>query len=509
MPITDDNLEAMFTFEREKGGVIDEPPFRMLVLGDWSGDGAKKDLADRKPLEIDRDNFDEALRKMAAAVNINLGDGQDLTLQFEELDDFHPDHIFERVPIFSELRDLRKRLKDPNEFNAAANDVRSWIGTEAAPAKETAPAAAAETTQVAESEDLLGQILSQPSGGAAVARSRGSDEINRLLREIVTPHVLRFDENEQSQMVGAVDQATSDVMRKILHDHRFQALEAAWRGLYFLVRRTDTSTDLKLYLLNVSKDELTDSLKSAESLAEAPLYKTLVRDTVETPGAEPWAVVVGNYAFLPGKDDAATLIRISRLAQAADAPFISHMRPEVLGIHSLEGNTDPKNWDLSANTDAGKLWATLRSLGESRYLGLTIPRFLARLPYGADTDPLERFSFEEFPDKPAHDLYLWTNSAFACALLLGQSYSEYGWEMGESLLQDLDGLPLHIYKEDGETVFQPCAEVQLTQAAAEQIMEYGLMPLVSFKNTDRVRLARFQSITDPIRALKGRWYSEN
>jgi type VI secretion system protein ImpC len=505
MPISDNNLEAMFTFGNEKGGEIDEPPFRMLVLGDWSGDGAKKDLADRKPIEIDRDNFDEALRKMGAAVNLNVGDGQEINLRFEELDDFHPDRIFERVPVFSELRDLRKRLKDPNEFNAAANDVRSWAGSKAAIEKEAAPVVAAESAPAGDADDLLGQILSQPTGGAAVARSRGSDEINSLLREIVTPHVLRVDENEQSQMIAAVDEATSGVMRAILHDHKFQALEAAWRGLYFLIRRTDTSPELKVYLLNISKDELVDNLKSASSLAETPLYKALVRDTVETPGGEPWAVVVGDYAFQPDKDDAATLIRIARLAEAAGAPFISHMRPEVLGIHTLDGNIDPKNWDLSANTDAGKLWATLRSLDESRYLGLTIPRFLARLPYGADTDPLERFSFEEFEGKPARDLYLWTNSAFACALLLAQSYSEYGWDMGPTFVQDIDGLPVHMYKQDGETVFQPCAEVQLTQAACEQIMEHGLMPLVSYKNTDRVKLARFQSITDPVKGLKGRW----
>lgn len=512
MPITDENLESMFTFGAETGGVVDQPPFRMLILGDWSGDSEKKALADRRLLEIDRDNFDEAIRKMSASVNLSVGDGQEINLRFTELDDFHPDRIFEQVSVFSELRDLRKRLKDPNEFNAAANDVRSWIETRtpAEPQPQAAPPsaiAAAEPVETAESGDLLSQILTQPTGGAAVARVKGSDEINSLLREIVAPHVLRIDENEQSQMVAAVDQATSDVMRKILHDHKFQALEAAWRGLYFLVRRTDTSPDLKLYILDVSKDELINSLKSAESLSEAPLYKTLIRDTIETPGAEPWAVVAGNYAFLPEKDDVAALIRISRLAQAANAPFVSHMRPEVLGIHTLDGNTDPTDWDLSTDTDAGKLWSTLRGLEESRYLGLTIPRFLARLPYGADTDPLERFSFEEFDGKPAHDLYLWANSALACALLLAQSYAEYGWEMGDSLMQDIDGLPVHMYKEDGETIFQPCAEVQLTQTACEEIMEHGLMPLVSYKNTDRVKLARLQSITDPVKGLKGRWNS--
>ena len=508
MPISDENLEAMFTFGAETGGVIDQPPFRTLILGDWSGDAEKKTLGDRRLLEIDRDNFEDAIRKMGACVNLSLSDGQEISLQFEELDDFHPDRIFERVAVFSELRDLRKRLKDPNEFNAAANDVRSWVGSKTETEPEPAPAvAAAEPVEAGDANDLLSQILTQPTGGAAVGRVKGSEEINRLLREIVTPHVLHIDENEQSQMIAAVDRATSDVMRKILHDHKFQALEAAWRGLYFLVRRTDTSSDLKLYILDVSKEELIDSLKSADSLSETPLYKTLVRDTVETPGAEPWAVVVGNYAFLPEKDDVAGLIRISRLAAAADAPFISHMRPEVLGVHTLDGNTDPSGWDLSTDTDAGKLWATLRGLNESRYLGLTIPRFLARLPYGADTDPLERFSFEEFDAKPSHDLYLWANSAFACALLLAQSYTEYGWEMGESLMQDIDGLPVHMYKDDGETVFQPCAEVQLTQTACEQIMEHGLMPLVSYKNTNRVKLARFQSITDPVKGLKGQWGS--
>ena len=136
---------------------------------------------------------------------------------------------------------------------------------------------------------------------------------------------------------------------------------------------------------------------------------------------------------------------------------------------------------------------------------MTIPRFLVRLPYGSDTDPAETFSFEEFTDVPAHDDYLWANSSFAFALLLAESYSEFGWELGRAFVQDIDDLPLHMYKQNGETIFQSPAEVQLSQNACEQLMEYGLMPLVSFKNTGRVRLGRFQSIADPVRMLKGRW----
>ena len=160
---------------------------------------------------------------------------------------------------------------------------------------------------------------------------------------------------------------------------------------------------------------------------------------------------------------------------------------------------------MSAETNEGKLWSALRGMPEAEYLGMTIPRFLARLPYGADTEPLDHFMFEEFPDGPVHDNYLWANSAFVCGLLLAQSFSEYGWEMGRVLKQDIDGLPIHVYKQDGETIYKPCAEVQLTDNGCETLMNYGLMPLVSYKNADRAKLARFQSITDPVEKLKARW----
>jgi type VI secretion system protein ImpC len=181
------------------------------------------------------------------------------------------------------------------------------------------------------------------------------------------------------------------------------------------------------------------------------------------------------------------------------------MRPDVFGVHSIAAKPDPREWHMSTDFDAGALWATLRGIPEAKFLGMTMPRFLARLPYGADTEPLETFSFEEFADGPEHDSYVWANACFAAATLLAQSYSNYGWEMGRSMMQDLEDLPVHMYKQDGETVYQPCSEVLMTQNAAELLMEYGLMPLVSYKNTDRVKLARVQSIADPVTGLKGRW----
>ena len=319
------------------------------------------------------------------------------------------------------------------------------------------------------------------------------------------PHLVRVDEDERAPLVAAVDGATGELMKKILHDHKFQALEAAWRGLFFMVRRTETDTDLSIKILDVGKEELSHHLKDADSLSNTILYKTLIADAIETPGGEPWSLIVGSYDFSPNVDDVATLVRVSKIAAGAGAPFISHMRPDVLGVHSLYGNADPKNWDMTTNAEAGKLWYALRSVPEAEYLGMVIPRFLARLPYGSDTEPLETFSFEEFDGEPNHDNYLWANASFLCGSLLAQSFREHEWEMGNKLKQDLDGLPQHIYKLDGETVYTPCAEVQLTDVGCDNLMEYGLMPLVSYKNTDHVKLARFQSVTEPVTKLKARW----
>ena len=511
MATSDGDLQMEFTMERDRGGIVNEPPFRMLVLGDWSGDAARPDLAARGPVMVDRDNFDAVMDRFGASLNLHIhGEGSDpIELRFSELEDFHPDRIFDQVPLFSDLRDLRRRLKSDDTFNKAAREVRSWFPDAGRPAAETdvpdtAGAASSEAPQ-----DLLGQILAHPGGGAVPVRSRTSEsgELNALIADLVRPYLVSVDEDEQAKLVAAVDGATGTLMRKILHDRRFQAFEAAWRGLFFMVRRTETDSDLSIHILDVTKAELSDSLSSVTDLSGTALYKTLVTDAIETSGGQPWAVTIGGYDFLPNVDDVATLVRIAKISAVAGAPFVSHMRPDVLGVRSLHENTDPKSWDLSTDADAGKLWFALRSIPEAGYLGLAIPRFLARMPYGADTDPLERFSFEEFLGAPLHDEYLWANTGFACGALLAQSYSEFGWEMGGGRFrQDLERIPLHVYERDGETVYTPCAEVQLTDRACDLLLEYGLMALVSYKNADHVRLARFQSISDPVTKLNGRWH---
>lgn len=498
--LNDTGLETEFRFGSETGGVIDEPPFHILALGNWSCDAEKRSLSDRRTIEIDRDNVDEIIERLGTRAVLDFDDGSSIELEFNSLDDFHPDQIFRRVEMFDQLRGLRKKLNNADTFNSAAYEARQLFGLKREDV-ETAPAAEAEEP----ADNLLDAILTKPEGGAAAPKRKLSGELDSLISDLVRPHLVTVDEQQQSSLVSLVDTATSELMRKILHHRKFQTLEASWRGLFFLVRRVETSTELKIWILDATKDEIAGDLKDAEGLSSTRLYKTLVYEAVEVEGTEPWSLVIGDFSFAPVVDDVAALMRISKLSAAAGAPFISHMRPDVLGVHSLFEHPDPKEWNTENPSDEAKLWAALRGQSESQFLGMTIPRFIARLPYGSDWEPLDTFTFEELDSGNEHDNYLWSNGCFAAAMLLAQSFAKYGWEMKDRLEQDISGMPLYFYKVDGQKTYKPCAEIPMTDVSVNKLIAAGFMPLVSYRDTDRIKLAMFQSVTGS--ALNGRWKS--
>ncbi len=489
--------EYEVTLEADKSDVVDDLPFNVLVLGDWLGDGQRAELRKRSPIEIDRDNFDEVMARFGVRLDLRSDDG--ISLEFNCLDDFHPDEIFRQVPLFSELRDLRKRLSNSDTFVSAAREASEKFG-QAEPAREIVESPRMPEAASDPSESLLDSILAKPSGGDRPAADFRSREIKSFISEVIGPHIVSVNEDQQAASIAAVDSAIGDVMRGILHDRRFQELEAAWRGLHFLVRRTETSTELKIFVFDITKAELESDLRSSDELRSAAAGKLLTSDLNET-----WSVVCGNYSFSPNVDDIAALIRLGKLCHMARAPFISHMRPDVLGIDSLSEHGDPAYWRLSHDSEAAKLWFALRSQPQAASLGFVLPRFLARLPYGEDTEPLETFAFEEFTAVPVHDEYLWANPCFAAAALLTRSFAELGWEMGTNLRQDLEGLPLYMYKRDSEKVYTPCAEALLSQNAAQEILDRGLMPLVTYKNTDRIRLLQFRSASEDSPGFRCRW----
>lgn len=502
------NLEGFFTFETGENPLPEELPFHILLLGNWSGNGEKKDLVARRPVLVDRDNFNEVMRRMNVALELDLtGGGNFLRIGFTEPDDFHPDNLFRQVPLFAELRDVRRRLQHSESFESAARQVRSWFDVVEEKSSDSGiPEKKEETSSVPE-ESLLDEILSSASRSSVSSKpcKTADSELGRFVSEIVSSHLVKIDENERSKLTAIVDEATGNLMRTILHHPDFQRLEAAWRGLCFLVRRLETDADLKVFILDISKDELVENLKTAENLSDTFLYQKLIRETIETPGGKPFAVIGGNYSFGVNVEDIAALMRLAKLANAADAPFISYVKPQMLGIDSFGETTGFEALSFRENSNEGKLWAALRASSESQYLGLSPTRLLARLPYGKATDSTEAFSFEEFSGNPEHEKYLWINPCFACVLLLGQSYKIHGWEMARGLQRNLENLPLHVYQKNGESITKPCAETILTENITEVLLEQGLMPLISFRDSDRVRLLRFQSVSASSTTLGGRW----
>lgn len=503
---SDSNLESAFTFERPSNPLADAPPFQILLPGDWSGHAVKKDLSLRRPISIDRDNFDEIVERLNVCLNLDLnGDGNILSLDFRQLDDFHPDNLYRRVSLFNDLRDLRNRLLNSDSFNSAAREVRDWFNLSDESAAEIENPNSSNYQEPIESGNLLDQILSEPRDTTSQLKKSDNSELGQFISKIVSPFIINIDESEQSKLVVAVDDATSNLMRTILHHPQFQALESAWRGLYFLVRRVETDTDLKIFILDVSQTELTDNLKVVSSLADSLLYWQLITETAETLGGDSFAVVCGNYSFGANVDDIAALMRIAKISDAAVAPFLSHIRPEIFGAKSFDVS-ELSAFRFSDQSIEAKLWSTLRALPESESIGLSPMRFLVRLPFGEQTDSVETFSFEEFTGESPHEELLWTNPCFAFALLLAQSYRLYGWEeMGDRLLRDINDLPLFVHQKNGRTITEPCAEVVLTEDLSETIVEKGLLPLISFRESDNVRLMRWQSVSDPLKVLQGSW----
>jgi type VI secretion system protein ImpC len=447
-----------------------DTPFRILVLGDFGASAASA-----KPVFIDRDNFETVMARLDVGLELP-GAGR---LRFKELDDFHPDRLFESLDLFHGLREMRERVEDPETFRQAASELME-------PARQPQPQAP--PIDFLTSGSLLDDIVESSEGqsGSGAAPVRRSDPFQKYLQAIVAPHIVPRPDPKQGEMLQQVDAAIAAQMRALLHEPRFQALEAAWRALFFLVRHAETNDRLKIYLLNLPKRTLMEDLLPADDLRKTAVYRVLVQETVATPGAQTWALLAGNYTFGNSNQDVELLGRTALLAAAGGSPMIARAGAALLG---------------DGPEMAG--WKELQTIAEACYIGLALPGFLLRLPYGKDTSSTERIAFEEMPGEPTHREYLWGNPAFACAALIAQGFSESGWDMRPGDALDIAGLPAHVYKKDGETHLKPCAEVLMTQGEAEALMERGLIPLCSMKDSDRVHVAGFRSITG--KALAGRW----
>ena len=309
-----------------------------------------------------------------------------------------------------------------------------------------------------------------------------------LLRELLKPKRAgeRIDKALVDAMIAEIDHKLSAQLDEILHNEQFQKLESAWTGLKMLVDRTNFRENNKIEIFNCSKDDLLADFEDSPELPKSGMYKTVYASEYGTYGGNPYGAVIGNYEFGPGPQDMKLLQNIAAVSTMAWAPFISAAGPEFFGID--EFGALPNMKDLKAIFEGPQYmkWRSFRESEDARFVGLTMPRYLGRLPYGPETVPVKSFNYQENV-RGDHDHYLWCNASFAFATRLTDSFAKYRFcsnVIGPKAGGSVEDLPIHLFEEMGETATKIPTEIQITDRREYELADEGFVPLVYRKGSD-------------------------
>lgn len=304
-----------------------------------------------------------------------------------------------------------------------------------------------------------------------------------------------------NERVAEIDKQLTDQLNAILHAPEFQSLEASWRGLHDMVTNTETGTGLKLRLLNVSKKDLLKDLETAVDHDTSVLFKKIYEEEYGTYGGHPFSLLVGDYYFGRHPQDVALLERISRVAAAAHAPFISAAAPSLFDFKSFTEMGIPR--DLSKIFESAELaaWRSFRESDDARYVALVLPSYSARIPYGAKTNPVENFSFEEDTDGTDHSKYLWANAAYQLGLRITEAHAKHGWATAIRGVEGggkIEGMVAHTYKtEEGDIALKPPTEVTITDRREKELNDLGFIAMVNAKGSNTAAFFGGQTVQKP------------
>ena len=361
-------------------------------------------------------------------------------------------------------------------------------------------AAAPQVVEQVLEKGLLDQIVEEGRMGKDEgAKARGKDLVKEFVAQVLegSMTVTRDAETMINQRIAQIDHLLSIQVNEILHHEVFQKLEASWRGLKYLLDQSETNDKLKIKVLNVSKRELLKDLQRAPEFDQSALFKKVYEEEFGVFGGAPFAALIGDYQFGKHPEDIELLERISQTAAGAHAPFLSAASPDFFNLESYATLDAPR--DLSKvfdNTEYAK-WKSFRASEDSRYVGLTAPRMLLRLPYGKNTKTIEAFQYEEDVDGSDHNKYLWGNSAFALGSRLTNAFAMYGWCAAIRGVEGgglVEGLPVHnFYTDDGDLAMKCPCEVQITDRREKEMADQGFIPLVHSKNNDFAAFFSVQS----------------
>jgi type VI secretion system protein ImpC len=369
---------------------------------------------------------------------------------------------------------------------------------------EAKKSAAPQATEQVLEKGLLDQIVEEGRMGKDEgAKERGKDLVKEFVAQVLdgSMTVTKDAETMINQRIAQIDHLLSIQVNEIMHHASFQKLEASWRGLKYLLDQSETNDKLKIKVLNVSKRELLKDLQRAPEFDQSALFKKVYEEEFGVFGGAPFAAMIGDYEFGKGPEDIELLERISQTAAGAHAPFLSSASPEFFNLDSYANLDAPR--DLSKVFDSTEYakWKSFRQSEDSRYVGLTAPRMLLRLPYGKKTKAIDAFQYEEDVDGTDHNKYLWGNSAYALGTRLTNAFALYGWCAAIRGVEGgglVEGLPVHnFYTDDGDLAMKCPTEVQITDRREKELADQGFIPLVHSKGNDFAAFFSVQSCQKP------------
>ncbi|MEO9683030.1 MAG: type VI secretion system contractile sheath large subunit [Tateyamaria sp.] len=369
---------------------------------------------------------------------------------------------------------------------------------------ETEAAGGAEATAFGSSdfENLLKKEFRPKSDQAKTAVEQA---VKTLAEQALANTALVSDDALRTieSIVAQIDQKLTEQVNQILHHPDFQQLESAWRGLHYLINNTDTDEMLKVRVMNISKKDMHKTLRKYKGTAwdQSPIFKRIYEEEFGQFGGEPFGSLVADYHFDHSPQDVELLGEMAKIAAAAHAPLITGANPSLFQMDSWSELANPRDLSKIFQTPEYAAWRSLRESEDSKYVGLAMPRFLGRLPYGSKTDPVEQFAFEEDTDGTDHSKYGWVNAAYGMAVNINRSFKEFGWcsrirgiESGGAV----EGLPTHTFPSDDGGVDQKCpTEIAISDRREAELASNGMMPLIHRKNSDLAAFVGAQSLHKP------------
>jgi type VI secretion system protein ImpC len=367
-------------------------------------------------------------------------------------------------------------------------------------AQQVGAASAAETQEVS----LLDQIVDQGRFGSETAeRARGKDLIKKFVAEVLDGAIVVRPDTESmlNARIAEIDRLLSLQLNEVMHHPDFQKLEGSWRGLKYMLNQTETSTMMKIKVLNVKKADLLKDLQKAPEFDQSALFKKVYEEEFGVFGGAPFGALLGDYEFGRGGQDIELLEKISQVAAASHAPFLTAASPEMFNLESFTQLDAPRDLAKIFDTTEYAKWKAFRDSEDSRYVALTAPRMLLRDPYGKATVPVEAFDYEEGVDGSTHGNYLWGNSAWGLGSRVTQAFSKYGWCATIRGVESgglVEGLPVHNFRTESGDIAMKCpTETPITDRREKELADLGFVPLVHCKGTPNAAFFSVQSAQKP------------